>query len=453
MLMWDSSLIMMLIIFTLTIVFMLWRPMDVNETIPTTIGAAIVLIVGIVSWTDIVDIIGIVSGPSLTILSTIMMSIVLESIGFFKWIAFNIVQRSKGSGIKLYIYTNLLCFFMTMLFNNDGSILITTPIIIRIIQLLKFKPHQMFPYLISGALIATAASAPIAVSNISNLIALKIVGLSLNSYVTMMFVPSMIGILVIAWILFLYFRKDIPKVISPISFKRANFHSTHLYTHPLDPNSNEEEIDWKMFKVCLIIIVTTRVGFFALTPFGLPIELIGLLGASVLITYRWIRKGTGVMDIVKNAPWQIFLFAFNMYVLVYGLKNVGMNDLIVSSLKGIVAQDALQATIIMGMLSTGLSNLVNNLPAVMISTMSIVDMEMDPLITQIAYLANVIGSDIGALLTPIGTLATLIWMFGLKRYGVKVTWGKYLKVTLLVIPIGLFVSLFSLYLWIMLLVQ
>ena len=93
--MWDSSLIIMLMVFTFTIVFMLWRPLDINETIPTTIGAGIVLIVGIVSWTDIVDIVDIVSGPSLTILSTIMMSIVLESIGFFKWVAINIVQRSK----------------------------------------------------------------------------------------------------------------------------------------------------------------------------------------------------------------------------------------------------------------------------------------------------------------------------------------------------------------------
>src|SRR5690606_29135603 len=143
---------------------------------------------------DVFEIFNIIKGASLTILSTIMMSLVLESIGFFRWVALNIVARAKGSGIQLFIYTNLLCFFMTMFFNNDGSILITTPIIIHIITLLKLKPHQMFPYLISGALIATAASAPIAVSNISNLIALKIVGLTLNDYIEMMFIPSMIGI-------------------------------------------------------------------------------------------------------------------------------------------------------------------------------------------------------------------------------------------------------------------
>ena len=450
--MWDSSLIIMLIIFTFTIVFMLWRPLGINETIPTTIGAAIVLIVGIVSWTDVADIISIVSGPSLTILSTIMMTIVLESLGFFNWIAINIVQKSKGSGIRLFLYTNLLCFFMTMLFNNDGSILITTPIIIKVVRLLKFKPHQILPYLISGALIATSASAPIAVSNISNLIALEIVGLSLNSYVAMMFVPSMIGIIIIAWLLYIYFQKDIPKVFLPIPFKRANIHSKNLYTHPLD-KENKEEIDWKMLKVCLVIIVITRASFFAFSPYGISLEYIGLLGASILLAYRWIYKGTGVMDVIKYTPWQILLFAFNMYVLVYGLKNVGLNDFIVAFFEGVVAQDALQATIIMGMLTTILSNLVNNLPAVMISTLAIVDMELNPVIAQIAYLASVLGSDIGALLTPTGTLATLIWMFELKRHGVKLTWGKYLKVTFIVIPIGLFVSLFSLYLWIMLFFQ
>ena len=79
----DPKITIMIIVFTLTIIFMLWRPYQINEAIPTSIGAAIVLITGIVSWNDVLGIIDIVSGPALTILSTIMMTIVLESIGFF----------------------------------------------------------------------------------------------------------------------------------------------------------------------------------------------------------------------------------------------------------------------------------------------------------------------------------------------------------------------------------
>ena len=180
----------MFIIFLSVISLIIWRPKGLNESIPTAIGAAITIFLGIVPLDDIYKIFDIVSGASITIISTIIMSIVLESIGFFNWVAFNLVKKAKGSGTLLYIYVNLICFLTTIFFNNDGSILITTPIIIHMTNYLNLKLHQKIPYLLSGALIATASSAPIAVSNISNLIALKIVGIDLNSYIEMMFLPS-----------------------------------------------------------------------------------------------------------------------------------------------------------------------------------------------------------------------------------------------------------------------
>ena len=447
----ENTVTIMLVVFALTIIFMLWRPRGINEIVPTSIGAAVVLMTGIVSWGDVLGILNVVSGPSLTILSTIMMTIVLESIGLFRWIAINIVNRSRGSGIRLYIYTNLLCFLMTMLFNNDGSILITTPIIIHIITMLKLSPRQFSPYLISGAIIATAASAPIAVSNISNLIALEIVGLSLNSYVYMMFVPSMIGILTIYYLMYRYHKKNIPrKIFSPYSKTEAG-HSRLMESQPIDMSKENQNIDWKSIKISIVIVVATRACFFAFAPFGIPTEWIGLVGASVLIILRWFKMGTTPVDIVKKTPWHILLFAFNMYVLVYGLRNIGLNDFIVHLLRETIVQGTLNATFVMGFVSTLLSNLFNNLPAVMIATLSITDMNLDPMLLKITYLANVIGADIGALLTPIGTLATLIWMYELKKHSIKMTWGQYLRVTAYVIPIGLIVSLFCLYVWVSLL--
>ncbi|MBX6396404.1 MAG: arsenic transporter, partial [Alicyclobacillaceae bacterium] len=209
----DATAVSTLLIFSLTVVLLMWRPYGIPEAIPTAIGAACIFLLGVVPLSDIYRILGIVSGASITILSTIVMSMVLESIGFFRWVAFNLVNKARGSGVLLYWYVNLLCFLMTMFFNNDGSILITTPILIQIVAILNLKRDQMMPYLLSGALVATAASAPIGVSNLANLIALKIVGLDLNTYAAMMFVPSMIGILAVALLLYLYFRKEIPKKI------------------------------------------------------------------------------------------------------------------------------------------------------------------------------------------------------------------------------------------------
>ena len=197
--------------FVMTVILILWRPKELNEAIPATGGAILVLLSGSVSFADLLKITNTISDAAITIMATIVMAIVLESFGFFQWAAEGLMARAKGSGIRLFWYVNLLCFLMTLFFNNDGSIMITTPILIIVLQNLGIKNHQKIPYLLSGALIATASSAPIGVSNIVNLIALKIVGMDLYMHTLMMFIPSTLGLLVFLLLLFLCFYRILPK--------------------------------------------------------------------------------------------------------------------------------------------------------------------------------------------------------------------------------------------------
>ncbi|MDR7314670.1 arsenical pump membrane protein [Brevibacillus nitrificans] len=449
----SISAVIMISIFVLTVLFILWRPYGINESIPTAIAAATILLIGLVPLSDVLTIFDTVTGASITILSTIVMSIVLESIGFFRWAAMNLAIKSKGSGIKLFWYINLLCFLMTLFFNNDGSILITTPIIIQTLSLLRLKPHQQIPFLISGALVATAASAPIGVSNLANLIALKIVGLDLNSYAYMMFIPSMVGIICIATGLFLYFKKDIPINFNQKLDKRelkdlAQQFPGKRIPHPLGTKTmGQAAIDWKMFRICIGVVVLTRISFFALAPFGIPTEWPAVIGALLLILIRWHKKKMGPVDIVKKSPWHILVFAFSMYVIIFGLHNVGMTSIIVNTFGDTVAKDPLYAILIMGLLLTFLSNICNNLPSIMIGTISIKEMGLSLQTMQVAYLANVIGADIGSLILPMGTLASLLWIHTLRQYKIPMDWGKYIKVTILVVPISLILSLLMLHLW------
>lgn len=432
-------------VFIATVVFLMWRPKGINEAVPTSVGALILIIVGVSNYTNIVDIFGIVSGAAVTILSTIVMSIILDSIGFFRWIAYNIIERANGSGIKLYWLTNLLCFSMTIFFNNDGSILITTPIIITICTMLRFKKHQMLPYLLSGALIATASSAPIGVSNLANLIALNLVGLSLNEYTILMFVPSMIGISSIAIMLYLYFRKDIPKALHPHT---PPFKLTLSVYHPLQtPPEYNKDVDWWLFRVCISIIVFIRAGFFLAESVGIPMEAVAVVGVILLLGIRYYRTRQGLRDVASKTPWHILLFAFSIYVIVDSLHRAGFTEFIINILKPISQWGDASLIFSSGLLLTLLSNLVNNLPSVMIGTFTVTDLGLSEHQLHLAYLANIIGSDIGSLLTPIGTLATLIWMFILKSHNIRVSWKQYLKVTIVVIPIGLFISLLALYFW------
>jgi arsenical pump membrane protein len=153
-------------------------------------------------------------------------------------------------------------------------------------------------------------------------------------------------------------------------------------------------------------------------------------------------------DMLKKTPWHIFAFAFSMYVIIYGLHNIGLTDWLVQFMRPIVSGSLLHASVMMGILLSLMSNLFNNHPALMVGTLTLTSMGLDPLTLKIAYLANVIGSDIGSLLLPIGTLATLIWMHILKRSKVRISWGEYLKVTSIVIPPTLVFTLVLLYYWV-----
>lgn len=437
------------LVFLCTMIVIFWRPRGLNEAWPASIGAAIILLAGIVSRADIVDIISKIGGASITIMATIVMAVILESFGFFNWAAARLANFAKGSGHRLYWYIQLLCFLMTLLFNNDGSILITTPILILLLKNLRLKPHQQIPYLLSGALIATASSAPIGVSNIVNLIALKIVHMSLWMHTAMMFVPATLGLLFMSYLMYIVVKKKLPITLpdSAIDIEESFF--TKKF-HPLKTKISIESKQKRtkfMLKVLLFVFVM-RCLLFVASYINVPIEMVAVLGSVVLLIWRWYHLRTNPVDILKKTPWHILIFAFSMYVIIYGLNNVGLTALLVQWFEPIVNQGLLQASFIMGGLVSVLSNIFNNHPALMIGTITLTEMGLDPITLKTIYLANIIGSDMGSLLLPIGTLASLIWMHILRKSKIKITWKDYLSVTLIVIPITTIVTLTLLYFWV-----
>ncbi|WP_028547442.1 ArsB/NhaD family transporter [Paenibacillus sp. UNC451MF] len=431
--------------FLCTIMFIFWRP-HVNEAIPASIGAAFVLLSGSVTLADLGKIMETISGAAITIIATIVMAIVLESFGFFQWAAEKLVDKAKGSGIRLFWYINLLCFLMTLFVNNDGSILITTPILLLLLQHLGLKNHQKIPYLLSGALVATASSAPIGVSNIVNLIALKIVHMDLYMHTAMMFVPATLGLVLLVLLLYLEFHKVLPRTLPGGTRKFALVKGSHPLRGDDQPMTVEKRN--RFMRNILIFVFCVRVSLFAASYFHVPVSLAAILGSVILLGWRWYRLNISPADMLKKTPWYIFIFAFGMYVIIYGLNNIGLTQWLIELLQPLVTGSLLQASVMMGALVSILSNLFNNHPALMVGTLTLTNMGLDPLTLKISYLASVIGSDVGSLLLPIGTLATLMWMHILKKGKVPITWGQYLKVTSVVIPITTMFTLVVLAYWV-----
>jgi arsenical pump membrane protein len=444
-----STVIITIFAFVFTMVLIFIRPKNMNEAIPAAVGAVIVFLSGSVSIGDLLDISSKVTGAAITIIATIVMAIVLESFGFFNWTAALMLKVSKGSGKRLYWNTLLLCFIMTLFFNNDGSILITTPILILILKNLGLKNHQKIPYLLSGALVATASSAPIGVSNIVNLIALKIIGMDLYLQTEMMFVPGVLGLVFLSFLLYLVFKKDIPKEINLHSYS-IPLRKNKRY-HPLQKNSeNLFNLQKKLMIKMLIFVFVVRISLFVASFIGISVSLVAVLGSVILLIWRWIYLKISPKDVAGKIPWHILIFAFGMYVIIFGLHNIGLTNILLIYLKPLVNDSLFHASLTMGMITALLANLFNNHPALMVATLTLTQMGLDPLIIKTVYLANIIGSDMGSLILPIGTLATLIWMHILKNHKIRISWLEYIKVTIIVIPLTLIFTLISLYLWLLL---
>lgn len=425
--------------FLLSLVFILWRPRGLNEAIPAASGAILVLLSGSVTFSDLIKISSMVSGAAITIIATISMAIILESFGFYIWAAEGLLARSRGSGIRLFWYVNAVCFLMTLFFNNDGSIFITTPILILLLNHLKLKNHEKIPYLLSGALTATASSAPIGVSNIVNLIALKIIGIDLFTNFLMMFVPSVAGLLLFLLLLYLCFYKKLPRNIP-----NQKFHHS-IYPHLLQKSMKDRN---RLMRNILLFVFSVRVGLFIASHYNIPIEIVAVLGSVLLLGWRWIYIKISPMDMLKKTPWYIFLFAFSIYIIIFGLNNIGLTSTLIRLTEPLISGDLLSASLIMGSLLTIMSSFFNNHPALMIGTVSLTSMNLDPLNLKVAYLASVIGSDVGSLLLPIGTLASLIWLHIIRQNNVKISWKDYMKVTIITVPPTVLFTLFFLAYWV-----
>jgi arsenical pump membrane protein len=169
-------------------------------------------------------------------------------------------------------------------------------------------------------------------------------------------------------------------------------------------------------------------GFFLLEPLGVPVSAVAAAGAILLLVIAARSHVISTGKVLKGAPWQVVIFSLGMYLVVYGLRNAGLTGQISILLDRFAQGGIWGAAIGTGVLTAVLSSIMNNMPTVLVGALSIDGSHATGVVKEAMIYANVIGCDLGPKITPIGSLATLLWLHVLGNKGVRIQWGYYFKV-------------------------
>ncbi len=398
----------------------------------TLVGAIILLAVGIGDIKSVFS--SLVANTAINplkilvlFISMTILSVFLDELGFFSFLAEKTLEKAGKSQFKLFITLYIIVSVLTVFTSNDVIILSFTPFICYFCKHAKINP---IPYLAAEFVGANTWSMALIIGNPTNIYLATAYGIDFIEYLKVMLVPTLFAGVTAFAILLLLFRKDLSRPIE----------SSELHLKPIkikDKLSLTEGV--VHLAVCTIMLaISSYVGlemwFIALVAVS------SLAVSSICIALARKRFPHELMHALKRAPWQLIPFVISMFALIIIMKDAG----ITSYLAKLFGESL--PVIKYGVGSFLFSNIINNIPMSVLFSSIIESAEAN--ISLRAVYASIIGSNLGALFTPIGALAGIMFSSILKKHDVKYDYLHFLKVGVIVgIPtltaaiLGLFIMI------------
>ena len=398
-------------IFVATLTLVIAQPKGLSIGWSAGGGAALALILGVVHLVNVATVWGIVWNATATFVAVIVISLVLDRIGFFEWAALHMLRAAHGSTIRAFLYMMVLGAAVAALFANDGAALILTPIVYEQMRALGFERRQALPFVMAAGFIADTTSLPLVVSNLVNIVSANFFHIGFTSYAATMAPVDLVAFAASVGVLYVFYRRSLP----------AGYDLAAL------PQPRKAIRDARLFRVGWAVLGVLLAGYLLSEPLHFPVSVPAALAAVAFLGLAARSEALSSAKVLREAPWKIVVFSLGMYLVVFGLRNAGLTAYLSDALRGASHAGLVPSALVSGFGAAGLSAVMNNMPTVLVGALSIHGAHMRGLTHTAAIYGNVVGSDLGPKFTPIGSLATLLWLHVLETKGIKIGWGQYFR--------------------------
>lgn len=397
--------------------------------ITAIVGASLILIFKKLSinewWNNLIKKDGINPFQILILfLSMSAISIFLDEVGFFAHLANWALKHVKKSQISLFILLYIFISLLTMFTSNDIIILTLTPFILFFCKNAQIDP---IPYLVSEFVAANTWSMIFIIGNPTNIYLSSSFNIGFVEYFRIMAIPTILTGIFEFIILFLLFQKRLSKELKP----------SNVELKPM--NKISTIIGVVILGICTVFLVIS-------SYINLPMYLISASSFLILIVsilvFALVKKEKPIElgKTFKRIPYELIPFIIGMFTLVLSLEKYGITEKIAT----ILGNNG--STFVYGYSSALVANLTNNIPMSVLYS-SICNFAENSIRFRAVY-ASIIGSNLGAFISPLGALAGIMWLSILKNHDVNYSYLDFLKYGIVVGIPALAISLSSLMLFI-----
>lgn len=407
--------LLLIFIVVASILLMLVRPRGIPEVYWIGAGAALLVALRLIPLRLAGRSIAEGMDVYLFLTGMMLLSELARLYGVFDWLASIAVEHARGSCSRLFLLIFGVGTVVTVFMSNDATAVVLTPAVLTAVRKSNAEP---LPYLFACALIANAASFVLPISNPANLVVFRTQMPPLAHWMASFAGPSLLSIVATYVVLRWWFRRELAgDVYEGDGIGRLS----------------------AVGKLVLVGIVAVAGALLAASAMNKDLGLPTCLSALAITCVAVVKARTNPLRLIREISWSVLPLVAGLFILVGAIESIGAMTLTSAALawaqKLPAASGAFLAAAVVGLGN----NVVNNLPLGLIAGSTLKSAHAQGLIANAALIAV----DLGPNLSVTGSLATILWLIALRREGLHVSFGTFLKVGAVAMPVALALAIGS----------